>query len=330
MTNEAPPASREISKVPGRSRRRENARNGDGIGPASRRTIRDRIVEINGYERLRRELLEGELERFRGSLEWIERRPDGSLLDIGARGDLVPVYRADLGYARICCLDAANETGPRRLIHADGSVHEFDSYSVDLERDPYPFDDESFDQVVAMEVIEHLAADPMFMLAEANRVLKPGGRLLLTTPNITSLSCLYNLIWSRHPALGKQAFGPDIMDRHHREYTPSDITGAVEAAGFTVHRLDTFDSTPVAPSVRRVRTLLRAISYLKPGIDLGLRNNVIRCDCVKAGPVAERFPENLYPRYRFYDYAAYDRELVRRFGGRRYWQSGAVDSATPD
>ncbi len=33
-----------------------------------------------------------------------------------------------------------------------------------------------------MEVLEHFTADPMFALAELNRVLKPGGFLLLTTP----------------------------------------------------------------------------------------------------------------------------------------------------
>lgn len=284
-------------------------------------TIRDLIVPIEGYDELKHRLLVGELERYRASLEWIPPACDGSLLDMGSRGDLVPVYRAKLGYTRTCCLDGSNPTRWQRLVHRDGSSFPFESYRVQLERTPFPFVDDTFNQAVAMEVIEHLAVDPMFMLAEANRVLKPGGSLLITTPNITSLSCLYHLLWSRHPSLGSQAFGPGIMDRHHREYTPRDIIDLVQAAGFAIQRLDTFDSVQPGRSMRHARRLLKILNFLRPGIDLKYRNNVIRCSCVKIGPVIERFPESLYPRYPFYDYAAYDRELTERFGGRRYWRT---------
>jgi SAM-dependent methyltransferase len=47
---------------------------------------------------------------------------------------------------------------------------------------PLPFADAQFDSVVTFQVIEHIADDRLF-LAEARRVLKPGGVLLLTTPN---------------------------------------------------------------------------------------------------------------------------------------------------
>jgi SAM-dependent methyltransferase len=47
---------------------------------------------------------------------------------------------------------------------------------------PLPFADESFDAVFAGELIEHLP-DPARGLAEFRRVLRPGGRLILTTPN---------------------------------------------------------------------------------------------------------------------------------------------------
>jgi SAM-dependent methyltransferase len=45
-----------------------------------------------------------------------------------------------------------------------------------------PFPTGSFDLVWCTEVIEHLR-DPVFTLSEIRRVLKPGGKLLLTTPN---------------------------------------------------------------------------------------------------------------------------------------------------
>ena len=43
--------------------------------------------------------------------------------------------------------------------------------------------DNSFDSIVSFQVIEHVKADKLF-LQEIHRVLKPGGRAVLTTPNI--------------------------------------------------------------------------------------------------------------------------------------------------
>lgn len=51
---------------------------------------------------------------------------------------------------------------------------------------PWPFDSERFDYVVSIEAVEHLE-NPWHMMREANRVLRIGGKLLVTTPNVLSI-----------------------------------------------------------------------------------------------------------------------------------------------
>jgi SAM-dependent methyltransferase len=53
--------------------------------------------------------------------------------------------------------------------------------------EPFPFDDGQFDCVVSIEVIEHLERQFDYV-RQINRILKPGGRLLLSTPNVLNLA----------------------------------------------------------------------------------------------------------------------------------------------
>lgn len=56
------------------------------------------------------------------------------------------------------------------------------AYPVNIERDRFPFKDETFDFTVCLEVLEHLE-NPKKLLGEIFRVLKPNGYLLISTPN---------------------------------------------------------------------------------------------------------------------------------------------------
>lgn len=86
------------------------------------------------------------------------------------------------------------------------------------------FHDESFDCVIALEVIEHVDDDDRFV-AEALRVTRPGGQVIYTTPNRLRLTAL-----ARH-AVGRPirfpytyAVDPVLGDIHHlREYSFSDM-----------------------------------------------------------------------------------------------------------
>ena len=58
------------------------------------------------------------------------------------------------------------------------------SYNIDVSSEILPFKKNFFDFITMFELIEHLF-DPDFALEEINRVLKPGGMLLLSTPNLS-------------------------------------------------------------------------------------------------------------------------------------------------
>ncbi len=57
----------------------------------------------------------------------------------------------------------------------------------DLDRPPYPFADNSFDEVRAVHVIEHVQ-DVLATMKEFHRLARPGGTILVVTPHYTDFS----------------------------------------------------------------------------------------------------------------------------------------------
>ena len=95
------------------------------------------------------------------------------------------------------------------------------------EVDPHPL-------VVMAEVIEHLYTSPVTVLRCVATWLEPSGLLVLQTPNAASLFKRLRLLVGRHP------YDPIRETRtnpgHFREYTLTELLGAVNAAGLEVVR----------------------------------------------------------------------------------------------
>jgi 2-polyprenyl-3-methyl-5-hydroxy-6-metoxy-1,4-benzoquinol methylase len=87
-----------------------------------------------------------------------------------------------------------------------------------------PFDDASFDVVMMIEVIEHL--DSHFsLIAEAGRIVRPGGYVLITAPNIFRLHSRFQFFLTGKHKLIRRRFGWDLEPEQRYAYhiTPPDF-----------------------------------------------------------------------------------------------------------
>lgn len=82
-----------------------------------------------------------------------------------------------------------------------------EAVQLDVDEDDLPFEDDTFDAVYCGEIIEHVF-DTDHLLLEANRVLKPGGVCVLTTPNLAGWANRFALL------LGYQPYPTAVSTRH--------------------------------------------------------------------------------------------------------------------
>ncbi len=100
----------------------------------------------------------------------------GRLLDVPAGAGGYSKTLGEIGYAVVSMdlMPPAHRASPLSWIQADANL-------------PFPFADGSFDYVLSREGIEHLENQVGFV-RECARVLRPGGTLVITTPNLMHLS----------------------------------------------------------------------------------------------------------------------------------------------
>lgn len=101
-----------------------------------------------------------------------------------------------------------------------------------------PWEDETFDLITSLDVIEHTADDRISM-RELRRVLKTGGRMLITVP-------AYQALWSSH----------DVFNRHYRRYDRKMMRALAADLGLTIERMTYFNSLLLPPAAA-VRLLQR-------------------------------------------------------------------------
>jgi SAM-dependent methyltransferase len=192
--------------------------------------------EMKGY-------VESDFKRFVYTLGLVPERTGMSVLELGANPYFMTVMLSKFRDAK---LELANffggseaEGSQKVFINQTDEVVSFPYKQFNVEQDVFPYADNSFDVVLFCEIIEHLLSDPVHALLEIRRVLKPGGILVLTTPNVSRLDNVRKVIAGENIYDPYSGYGP--YGRHNREYTPRDLVSLLSANGFNVGTLFTAD-----------------------------------------------------------------------------------------
>jgi SAM-dependent methyltransferase len=167
------------------------------------------------------------------------RLPDGArLLDVGCGTGGTMDRLRDFGEVwgldtEPLALELCRERGHTNLVQASATE--------------MPFPDNHFDGIVALDVLEHID-DHEGAAREIQRVLKPGGTLVVTVP-------AYQSLWSRH----------DVALHHQRRYRAPQMKALLERAGFSVERC-TYTVSALFPAAWVVRRFQNAFQKDAPPV----------------------------------------------------------------
>lgn len=163
------------------------------------------------------------------------------VLDVGCFNGYISFMFRRLGY-RVTGADAM-DFQERTDIFAANGIGFLPTNFNSLEAMP-DVEDETFDVVILAQVIEHILNHPVGFVGELARVTKPGGLIIITTPQPASFMNAWRLLRGRWSLWGTDDFMrmPKFQDGeiishpeiHYREYLSSELVAIVESAGYEV------------------------------------------------------------------------------------------------
>lgn len=123
----------------------------------------------------------------------------------------------------------------------------------------------SFDLVVLAEVVEHMPVPPYVVLSKVRNWLRPGGALLITTPNLFRLRNIARMLRGSDPFDRFMLPRTDVGLGHQTEYSADHLAWQLREAGFIVERMehDQLGATGFSKSARLARLILAPLRLRK-------------------------------------------------------------------
>ncbi len=166
--------------------------------------------------------------RFFKIFPYLKEYKNPKILDLGCGEgqfcDILNLYKKDFEYLGVDISETQIKKLKRKGLK--GIIHDVSK--------KIPFENHSFDIVIATEIIEHLF-DPDAFLQECRRVLKKEGLMVLSTPNIASIGNRIGLLFGKRPGAidARAKKGPG----HIRAFVKSDIISLFKDNGFIIVKL---------------------------------------------------------------------------------------------
>ena len=212
-----------------------------------------------------------DIERFIYTLSLAPEKVHGKALEIGANPYFTTLlfrkFRPEMEFSLVNYFGGDTHKAVQRVsfpgFDADPQEIDLAYHNVNLELTTLPFDENSFDMVLFCEVLEHLTVDPLHAMHELKRVLKPGGRLILTTPNAARMENVSAFIEGRNIYDPYSKYG--AYGRHNREYTRHELIQLLNHCGFeteTCYTANVHDDIPPGGShAQAINAAIRAVTH---------------------------------------------------------------------
>jgi ubiquinone/menaquinone biosynthesis C-methylase UbiE len=156
-----------------------------------------------------------------------------------------------------------------------------------VEVDPLPYEDQSFDAVTCCQVLEHFTTSHLPLVKEMRRVLRPGGIAEIDVPNVANFRNRMRLLrgknitydYYKHYLHGQPVVCAGrwlYPNRHNREFTRDELALLFREAGFSAVEVSFFKSRRYRTGLERTRSIGTAIkdaipSFRKSLIGFGVR-----------------------------------------------------------